>query len=260
MARNSKSLEPSPVSSQALSLSSIDEQIANEVALLRQQIDAPTGAKLQIKPTGEIIGPDGTNYGNSVDMVVLDFMNRYNFFLQPFDKNTITPPDCYAIGRVINDMAPEQDSPAIQHTVCRSCPMNQYKSHRNGTAKACQNRYWAAVLLVNPDDPEAHNRPDAPIYILDLSPTNRKPFEQMLTSVTSAMGAPIKAIVTMTAKNVGTYAAISFTDPMPNTNYGVHYARRAEAEPMLTRKPDFTQREQAPANRGRGARPATARR
>ncbi len=250
MARVSKSVIPAQASQ---ALSTIDAQLASEVALLRNQINAPSGNKIRIEVAGSFTTPDGLDLGSSFQAVVVDFYNRNMFYKQSFQKDNVTPPDCYAMGKVRLDMAPEADSPEVQHPKCQGCWANEFKSGQNGKSKACQNRYWVALLVVDPDNPEAHNDPGAPLYILDLSPTNQKSFEGVMSYVAQALGAPIKAVITFSAKNVGTYAAVTASDPVPNPSYGVHFGRREEAVVALTRKPDFSAYEAAPPARGRGA-------
>lgn len=253
MARNSgKDITAAPASQ---ALSAIDDQLSKEVALLREQLDAPSGNKIKVEVTGEFLLPDGMSLGNSFEAVVVDFYNRNHFFLDPFNPSNITPPDCYAIGKKQLEMAPPDDVPAKQNPQCRDCWANQYKSAPNGKAKACQNRYWLALRLVDPNNPDGPPDPQAPLYILDLSPTNRSGFEGFANYAAQSLGAVIKAQVVVSAKNVGSYAAISFTDPTPNQHYALDFARRAEAEPMLTKKPDYEAAKAAAAaqpQRGRG--------
>ena len=189
--------------------------------------------------------------------MVLDFVSRNNFYDQKYNRDNPAPPACYAIGKSLKDMAPENDSPDPQNSDCASCPLNQFGSGDNGKSKACQNRRLAAVMVIDPENPEASAEPDAPIYTLDLSPSNIKSFDGAINMSSKSMGHYIKVLLTVTGKNVGTYATATFSDPVPNEFYAAHYARRAEVEPLLTRKPDFAAyAAKAPPARGRGAAPA----
>lgn len=222
-------------------LSNIDQELATEAADLRKQLDAPTTNKIKVEVTGDIILPDGTNLGRRMDVVVVDFYSRFQLFKKKYNPNEITPPDCYAIGKIVDEMAPEDDSPEKQAPKCKDCWANQWKSAGEGRpGKACQNRFWVAVLVIDPSDPQAHNLPDAPLLIMDLSPANRRSFEEAVEYAGKSLGSPLKARFTVSTKNVGTYAKISWGDPMPNNDYAMHFARRGEAQPLLTRKPDFT--------------------
>jgi hypothetical protein len=240
-------------------LATIDSELASEVANLKNQIGQPSGNKIKVEASGDFILPDGMNLGNEIQVVVLDFISRNFFYSGPYNPNNISPPDCYAMGKEKASMAPEDDSPAKQNDKCGTCPLNAFGSGNNGKSKACQNRYWLAVLLVNPENPDEHNDPAAPVYILDLSPSNLRSFEGAVSTIARTLaGPPLKALLTVTAKNVGTYAQVTFTDPLPNPDYAAHAARRSETVDVLHRRPDFAAAAAAaPANnRGRGAQPA----
>lgn len=254
-----KALTPR-ASGSSSSLALIDKELSSEVANIKNMIGQSSGNRLTLEATGDFVLPDGMNLGNEIQVIVVDFVSRNNFYSVPYNRENPTPPDCYAIGRVIADMAPENDSPSPQHDNCRTCPLNQFGSGNNGKSKACQNRRLLAVLVVDPENPEAHNAPDAPIYTLDLSPSNIKSFDGAVAHVARSLaGPPIKAILTVVGKNVGTYATATFTDPMPNPDYAQHVVRRGEVQDMLTRKPDFAAYEAktTPA-RGRAASPRRA--
>ena len=235
------------------SLATIDQEMANEVANLKEQIGQASGNKIKVEASGDIILPDGGNLGNEIQLVVVDFVSRNNWYFGPFVPGQPSPPDCYAIGKVINTMAPEPDSPAIQSDKCSSCELNQFGSGANGKSKACKNSRLVAVLVIDPENPEAHNDPAAPLYTIDLPPTAIQSFDGAVAAVARSLaGPPVKAILTMTATNAGTYALIKFVEPVPNPDYAVHFARRAETVDMLNRKPDFS----APVSKPRGRAPA----
>lgn len=250
------------------SMANIDAELNNEIANLKNQIGQASGNKIRVEASGDFVLPDGANLGSEIQIVVLDFVSRNNFYTVAYNPNSPAPPDCYAIGPLasagdpngIAGMAPESDSPNIQNSDCATCPLNAFGSGAGGRSKACQNRRLVAVLLVDPDNPEAHNAADATIYTLDLSPSNIKSFDGAISYATKSMGHYIKVILTVTAKNVGTYAAVSFVEPTPNPDYAIHAQRRAEVGDMLTRKPDFTQRAAAaaPARRTTQAAPRKA--
>lgn len=225
--------------SQSMSVATIDAQLASQVATLKDQISQGGGNKIRVEATGDFILPDGMNLGNEIKVVVLDFVSRNNFYMSPFDRNNPTPPDCYAMGRNINTMVPEADSPEKQNDACRSCPMNAFGSGANGKSKACKNSRMLAVLVYDDANPEAINAPDAPIYVLDLPPTAIVSFDGAVGYAARALGHYIKAVFTVSAVNAGTYAKISFVDPVPNQDYATHYTRVGECDSILFRKPDF---------------------
>lgn len=223
------------------SLALVDNELANEVANLKQQIGQSSSNKIKVTPQGQFLLPDGMDMGDEIQVVVIDFVTRHTFYSGPYNPNNLAPPDCYAIGKTIADLAPENDSPAIQSEKCATCPLNQFGSGANGTSKACKNARSLAVVLVDPENPGLAAEPDAPIYTLDLPPTAIKSFDGAVNHVARTLqGPPLKAVLTVTAKPVGTYALISFVDPVPNPDYAAHFARRGEVQDLLYRKPDFS--------------------
>lgn len=260
MARTAKSAKSIVPKTTGTSLANIDAEMANDVVNLKNQISQPSGNKLKVEVAGSFTTPEGLDLGDQIQLVVVDFYNRNFFYSGPYNPNNIVPPDCYAMGKDRTTMAPESDAPDPQSEKCATCPLNAFGSGANGKSKACQNRYWLACLLVDENNPDAHNDPSAPIYILDLSPSNLKSFEGAVAAVARSLnGPPVKAILTATARNAGTYATVTFSDPMPNPDYAAHYGRRSETTDILTRRPDFAAAAAAaaaPPTRGRAAQPA----
>lgn len=259
MARTSKAITAKPAST---NLALVDNELMSEVEHLKQQINQPTGARIKIEPSGNFVLPDGLNLGDEIQVAIINFVARNTYYSSPYNPNNLTPPDCYAIGTVRHDLlVPEDDSPNKQSDACATCELNKFGSGSNGVGKACSNRYLVAVLVVDPDNPDAHNAPDAPVYLLDLPPTAIKSFEGAIRHTASMMGHWAKALYTVTAVPAGTYAKISFGSPEPNRDYAAHFARRDEVHGMLYRKPDFSAAQQPAPSRGRKVAPrAPARR
>jgi hypothetical protein len=264
MAKKTPVADKSVVASQgggaSKAMTTLDAQLSGEIANLKETLGAPSGNKIKVIAApqgapGAFETPEGQNLGDEIQIVVIDYISRNTYYSSPYNANNIVPPDCYALGRIIKDMAPEDDSPVKQNEVCSTCPQNAFGSGANGSSKACSNRYWLASLLVDQDNPDAHNAPDAPMYLIDLAPTSRKAFEGYVTGVARSLnGPPIKAIVTLRASGAGTYSLVSFHDVISNPDYAEHFKRRGEAEAMLTRRPDFTALVAQPTKRGQPAR------
>lgn len=236
------------------SIANIDAELANEIANIKDTISQGSGNKIKVLPTGSFELPDGLDLGDEIQVVVVDFVSHNKFYATPYNPQNPTPPDCYAMGRKLNDMAPEDDSPHKQNDDCRTCPLNQFGSGNGGRGKACKNSRVLAVLLVDQENPDAHNAPDAPLYVLELPPTALRSFDGAVGHIARALnGPPVKAILTVSAKNAGTYALITFSDPVPNPDYAANVGRRPEVEDLLFRKPDFAafEAKQASAPRGR---------
>lgn len=213
---------------------------------------------MKVEPTGNIKTPEGLDLGNKIQLVVIDFHSRNAFYSQQFNPQLITPPDCYAFGKSIVDLRPDDPNlPMQQNEDCASCPLNQFSSAPgNSKAKACKNTREVVVRLIDPDGADS-SPADAPLYVLAVSPTSLKAFDGMVQAVSRSVGPPVKAIVTMTATSApgGKYATLSFSDPVPNADYAVDWGRRSEAAALLQRRPDY-----AAAAARAAAAPAPARR
>jgi len=244
------------------SIATLDSELAAEVQALKEMVGQPGGRRFKIEPSGSFTSPEGLDLGPDIRIVILDFTSRNELYLQPYDRNNLVPPDCYAIGKVISTMVPEADSPLRQADACGACPNNQFGSAATGMGKACKNTRELAFLLVDPDNPNAHNEPGAPIYTLSVTPTSIKAFDAIVPMIARALGGPpIKAVIDVHGTPAGTYATLSFHSPVPNPDYAAHAARRAECLPLLTRKPDFAAyaAKAPPPRRGVPARPTGAR-
>lgn len=253
MART-KALKPA---ASGTSLALVDDELAKEVASLKNAISQPSGNRIKVESSGDFVLPDGMNLGNEIQVVVIDFVSRNTFYSAPYNSQNPVPPDCYAIGKDLSALTPEQDSPALQADKCATCPLNQFGSGNNGKSKACKNTRELAVRVV---DPEQDYDPSAPIYTLSLPPTAIRSFDGAVATVARSLaGPPLKAILTVTARNKGTYAEIAFVDPVPNPDYAQDFARRGEVQDVLFRKPDFSTYQSQPPARGRAAAPAARR-
>lgn len=242
MKRKAIAAEASSPSS-GTSLATIDQQLAQETALLKHQIGQPGGRAIKVKNTG-FVHPDGMDLGDEIQIIVVDFISKNLYYDRPYDPQNPTPPACFAMDRVIENMVPDPDSPDKQAESCGVCPLNQFGSGANGKSKACKNTRELALLLVDPEDPENVADPAAPLLTLSVTPSALRAFDGMVASVARSLGGPpIKAIVTARVHDKTTYGEVSFVDPIANPNYVQHFKRRTEAAALLERKPDFSQYE-----------------
>ena len=236
-------------------LVSIKDQMAAELAALGDRTSPAGGDKVQLKNDKTFNLPDGTKV-SELEVVIVDFIATNNFYEGAYDKDNIQPPACFAIGQVISQMVPSDNSPVKQSDACATCPMNQFGSAGNG--KACKNMRRLAVL---PSDADA----DTPLYVLDVSPTGLKSFDGYVKSVAAKFGVlPIGVVTTISMDPNVDYPSLRFGDPQPNENIESHWARRTEALERITQEPDVAGYAQpappkARGAAGRGAKPAARR-
>jgi hypothetical protein len=233
-------------------LVSIKDQMAAELAALGDRTAPAGGDKIQLKNDKTFNLPDGTK-ANQLEVVIVDFIATNNFYEGAYDKDNIQPPACFAIGQVISQMVPSDNSPVKQSDACATCPMNQFGSSGNG--KACKNMRRLAVL---PADADA----DTPLLVLDVSPTGLKSFDGYVKSVAAKFNMlPIGVVTTITMDPNADYPSLRFGDPQPNENIEAHWSRRTEALERITQEPDVSSYATPQPPKGRGAparKPATA--
>lgn len=225
----------------------IKAQLAAQAAAMSDRITPPSGNKIKLAPNAMTL-PDGTKTPGPIEVVIVDFIARNMFYEGDFDANNIQPPICFAIGANPKTMAPSPNSPQPQAKTCAECPMNAFGSKGNG--KACKNERMLAVL---PPDADA----DTPMWTASVSPTGIKGFDGYVGGVVRTFGTPPVGVITsMGLDDTKTYASLVFSEPAPNPNMAVHFARQDEAHDLLTVEPDLTARTAAkPAGKVAAKRP-----
>lgn len=227
----------------------IKAQLAAQVAAQSSKIAPPGGDVIGITQDKYFKLPDGTKTQGPLRVVVVDFTSANKFYEGAFDKDNITPPACFAIGDVPASLAPSKNAPLPQSPTCGTCPMNQFGSA--GAGKACKNTRVLAVLPPDADE-------DAPLWILNVSPTGIKAFDSYVGGIARQFGLPPVGVVTeLSFDESVSYASVRFGNPEPNENLTTHFARQEEAKDRLMAEPDVSQYE---APKPARAKPAAKRR
>lgn len=230
------------------SLTAIDEQLRQEALALKDQL--PTGGGVRIKLDNKkstFTSPSGEDLGDTLQIVVVDYLAWNRYYESSYEKDNPTLPVCFAHDKAVKSLTPSPNGSHIQNDgPCNTCKWDQFKTAKVGKGKACKNSRDIAVLLVDPNNPDAISDPKAPIYIFSVPPTGIQSFDGFALGVGRSLGGPpVKAIVTMQAMDMGQYSSISFSDPVPNPDYGMHVGRRAEIADILAREPDYESFESA---------------
>lgn len=183
--------------------------------------------------------PDGTKAAGPLDLVVVDFVYRNEYYANAYDRDNPEPPVCFAVNDTYGALTPTDNSPLKQADKCSECKYNEFGSALNAkgkpmAGKACKNTVYMAVL-----PPDATS--DSPLLVLKTSPTAITPFNQHVAKVGRTVNLPLWAITTKVFfdDNV-TYASLRFDISGPNPIAEETYKRRAEARQRLLQEPDFT--------------------
>ena len=221
------------VATKAKSTALATTNFSEDLEDLKARLKAPAGDKIKLDnkrfglPNGDVL--------DYLDVVIVDFVYANKYYASAYQKDSIVPPDCFAIAAIDKDLTPSPNSPDVQSQVgCAGCAQNQFGSKGNG--KACSNRILMAVL---PQDAG----PETPFAVLDVPPTSIKGFQQYATSVARGLGRPPFGVVTHIEQDPSeTYAKLIFSDPQPLDDaefIGLIRSRREEARERLMTEPDI---------------------
>lgn len=215
----------------------IREQLAKEAEELNNRIQAPSGDKIKLTKKKTFKLPDGTESPGPLAVVILDFVAFNGYYDKPYKEGEPAAPACFALGVGRNDdLVPSKKSPDVQSDDCKSCPMNEWGS--KGEGKACRNQRRLAVVQ-GEGDPA--NDPDAPMWILEVSPTALKAFDSYVSSVKTQFGVPPIGVITDIFFDPSSdHQSLRFGNPQPNPNLEMHYGRKAAARERLLSEPDVS--------------------
>lgn len=189
---------------------------------------------------GGIMSYKGTEVtDNEVDVIVVGYILENQFFADRYTPDTPQSPVCYSkllpVEGDVNDMIPMEESEAIQHSDCKTCPMNQFGSADTGKGKACKNIRHLAVIpadaLESSDDIEA-----AEIAFMKLPPTSLKAWSGYIKALTTAGLSELCVITKITLeKDADTQIKLSFSrvDDIGEECYEALFKRNEEAEEHL---------------------------
>lgn len=220
----------------ATNLVSVQEALKAQLATLSDRITPPTGAMIRATQDKKMLLPDGTKTEGPLNLVVIDFVAGNAFYPNPFDRNNITPPDCYAVGENPKTLTPAANAPNKQAKTCAECPRNEWGSaiYGNPKGKACNNERIMAVL---PPDSDANT----PLWLLKASTTAVSNFDSYVAEVGRTYQAmPVQMITEVKFNEAETYAQFNFGNPQPNPNFVEQSARQSEARAMLLAERDMS--------------------
>lgn len=236
-------------STNVVNIKDIQDKLRAQAEAMKGRIGSVSGISISTKGK-KFAFPDGTKTGDPVELVIVDFMSVNSFYDTDYDEKNPSPPACFAIGEDPNNLVPSNNSPAKQCDTCKGCPMNEFGS--KGEGKACSNTRLLAVLPPDATD-------ETPIWTLRVSATGLKGFDGFVRAVSSSFQLPpVGVVATVSFDDDKAYPLLRFSDPKPNDNLAVHYARMDEARKILESEPDVSgyadPKPKAPARRANARR------
>jgi hypothetical protein len=204
---------------------------------LTKRVAPASGDKIRVGQNKMFTFPDGSTTPDPFQAVIVDFIASNDFYETGFDKNDITPPDCFARGIEPQLLVPSANSPSKQADSCAVCPNNQWGSGPNGKGKACKNSRLMALLPVD-------MTLESPIWLLQASPTAIQYFDKYVTALGTQLGLMPWAVVTTIGFDPSQeYPSIRFAKPerLDPSRALEFFARQEEARKRLLQEPDVSQ-------------------
>jgi hypothetical protein len=214
---------------------------------LKSRLGAPTGNKIRSAQNKKFRLPTGEEINNPLEVVILDFTSKNEFYPAGFDPKDIVPPTCFAIGQEPSLLTPSINSPEKQADSCSVCPNNQWGSGVRGQGRACKNQRVVAVM---PPDGLASGHP---IWTLVVSPTALKGFDDYVRSLVSRKIAPVTVVTEVGFDPAKDYPSLIFKAlrPIPEADLGGFMGKGEEAASIVAAEPDVSVYTPPPAQRPR---------
>lgn len=130
--------------------------------------------------------------GAKMNVVILDHAMVNQYFGRAYNPDDKNPPRCFAIGRVLVELAPHENAADPENSSCSGCPLNAFGSATVGRGKACKN---TRRLLLVPEG-ELDNLATAELTTFSVSPTSLKQWSAYVDQLAGVLHKPPFAVVT----------------------------------------------------------------
>lgn len=216
----------------------IREQMAAAVAADLARLGS-TGGKDSIRVTQDkkFQFPDDTTTDGPLELIIVDFVYRNEYYPGPFNRKEMVAPTCFAVSAEQVALMPTKNSPKMQvgeGMYCRECQWDKYGSSPQGEGKACKNTVYMAVLQPDADS-------ESPLFVIKTSPTGIRYVNQHVAKIGRQVNLPVWAVTTKLYfdPNVA-YPSLRFDIVGPNPILEETQKRREEARARLMQEPDFS--------------------
>jgi hypothetical protein len=189
-----KTIDAEPTKAPGTAIMTWKEKMA-AVSAQAAATEAPKGGFLSFKG-GNMSYDDNLIPGNSMDVIVLDFVLENNIFRDKYNPSKPASPMCYAIGRDESELAPHEESEEPQSAKCEGCPNNEWGSDtEGGRGKACKNTRRIAIIPADclKGGPDAIKK--AGMVMCKLPVTSLKNFSTFVNQAVKVMDTPPFGVV-----------------------------------------------------------------
>jgi len=219
------------VESTGTAVVNVEEEIAKQLASLRDRVGAPPSNKITTKGKKFAL-PSGQTSTGPLKVVILDWrwvMANYPGVYNPTDPKD---PDCFAVG--INKpesgmLIPHESIENPHGANCADCKFNQWGSDPNGRGKKCKNQLRLLVMAPDADD-------DTEPLTIYVSPTALKNFFAYATELASVHGLDMIQVITNIGFDVNVdYPKLTFEKGDPHANLNEMWALKQRFQAVVER-------------------------
>lgn len=215
----------------------IEDAIRKQLEAQKGQLGALPANKISLR-NKEFSLPDGQK-GPTLECVVLDFVWFMVNYPGVYNSNNPQKPNCFAVGRENPEPKPDEiglkphpSAADPQHTDCKECPKNQWKSAASGNGKACKNQRRLVVLAPNADVGSE------PMSIC-VSPGGLRYFDAYVARLQNEHGLlPVQVITKISFDPNQTYPLLNFELVNKHDNMNFFWSKREQAQDLLFRGTD----------------------
>jgi hypothetical protein len=214
------------------------EQLAEAVAADLARLGSTSGKDtIRISQDKKFIFPDDTEAAGPIDLIIVDFVYRNEYYPGAFNRKEMVPPTCFAVSPEQSLLMPTKNAPKRQvedGKKCNECQWDRWGSSPQGDGKACKNTIYMAVL-----QPDATS--DSQLFVIKTSPTAIKSFNKHVADVARKAQLPTWMVVTRLSFDQNlSYPSLRFEVLGLNQIVAETQKRRDDARFRLLQEPDFT--------------------
>lgn len=210
-------------------LQNIKDQMNAELAELGSTVAPPASRKISTAGKKFTL-PDGTAHPGPLTCVVLDHTNFNAYYKKAYDPQNPVGPDCFALSKVISDMAPHEQAPEAQNEDCATCPMNKFQSAAQGKGKACRNKVRLAIA---PSDCDPEDDP----MTLEASPSSIKTWNSFVSKLKQQGILPVQAVTEISFDEHSPYPVLVFKVKEMHDELEKFWGLKERAQEMLMQPP-----------------------
>lgn len=216
---------------------SLQDRIRKDLEEASKQVEGSNIERIRMSGKGFKIPGDPNNKAvQSIKGVIVDFISANMHYPEKWDEDNPTPPNCFALGRIPSQMAPDPISSEPQHETCKGCPKNEYESGV-GKAKACKNTRSLAIIAEGADM-------DSHIWLLSVPPGSIRYYDTYVSTTLKGRYSlpPIGVVTEFYMDPNKDFAAPRFKvdRTLVDEELEFYYSRKEEATATLFLKPTTT--------------------